>query len=203
MCVCLCVSTESYIPCNSDGSAQTVKASRSSSTTSLDRSSSSEGCEGDGARMGSQVSIEAAAVGEGGTGEVPAGSKGRKGPARRGGSIRKQWTADEEERFLMALGRFAPRSAISTGRTGGGGNQGGAVRLGPGVAEMISMVVGTRSVVQVRSHAQKHFIRLEREALRKRSSAPTSNSSALSSPARPASSGGSLSGPVAAPACQK
>ena len=103
----------------------------------------------------------------------------------------------------MALGRFAPRSTVSTVRTEWEKNQGGQVRLGPGVAEMISMVVGTRSVVQVRSHAQKHFIRLEREALRKRSSAATSASLALSSTPRPDSSGGSLSGPVAAPACQK
>lgn len=67
----------------------------------------------------------------------------------------------------MALDRFAPRNDGSAVRMGKQ-QQGGAVRLGPGVAEMISMVVGTRSVVQVRSHAQKHFIRMEREAARRR-----------------------------------
>ena len=35
-----------------------------------------------------------------------------------------------------------------------------------GVAEIISMIVGTRTVAQVRSHAQKHYIRKGREASR-------------------------------------
>eukprot|EP00287_Rhodomonas_sp_CCMP768_P015789 CAMPEP_0196757520 /NCGR_PEP_ID=MMETSP1091-20130531/103699_1 /TAXON_ID=302021 /ORGANISM="Rhodomonas sp., Strain CCMP768" /LENGTH=448 /DNA_ID=CAMNT_0042106299 /DNA_START=15 /DNA_END=1363 /DNA_ORIENTATION=- len=42
-----------------------------------------------------------------------------------------------------------------------------SVGLGPGTAELIAMMVGTRSAIQVRSHAQKHFKKqrkLEEEA---------------------------------------
>eukprot|EP00961_Rhodomonas_salina_P187671 2532818-Rhodomonas_salina.1 len=55
------------------------------------------------------------------------------------------WTSDEHERFLAALQRF------------NGGDQEG---LGAGVAELVSMALGTRTVSQVRSHAQKYFLRL-------------------------------------------
>lgn len=75
---------------------------------------------------------------------------------------RKPWATDEEERFLKALKHFGPEEIEKhpvTGRV--------SVRLGPGVAEMISMVVRSRSVAQVRSHVQKHYIRLEREASRR------------------------------------
>ena len=75
---------------------------------------------------------------------------------------RRHWTPEEEERFLTALDRFGPKEAESS--TGYGRV---SVRLGPGVAEMISIVVGTRSVAQVRSHVQKHYIRKEREAARR------------------------------------
>jgi hypothetical protein len=74
---------------------------------------------------------------------------------------RRHWTAVEEECFLQALHRFGPKEVDFdpiTGRI--------SVRLGPGVAEMISMAVGTRTVTQIRSHVQKHYIRLEREASR-------------------------------------
>ena len=75
---------------------------------------------------------------------------------------RKPWATDEEERFLKALKHFGPEEIEKhpvTGRV--------SVRLGPGVAEMISMVVRSRSVAQVRSHVQKHYIRLDREASRR------------------------------------
>jgi hypothetical protein len=75
---------------------------------------------------------------------------------------RKHWTQEEEERFLKALLRFGPKEAQNDAVTGRL-----SVRLGSGVAEMISMVVGTRSVAQVRSHVQKHYIRKEREASRR------------------------------------
>jgi hypothetical protein len=76
-------------------------------------------------------------------------------------SSRKRWTPEEEGRFLKALERFGPKEVGTdpcTGRI--------SVCLGPGVAELISMVVGTRSVTQARSHAQKHFIRKMRETAR-------------------------------------
>ena len=75
---------------------------------------------------------------------------------------RKPWATDEEERFRRALKHFGPQEIEKhpvTGRL--------SVRLGPGVAEMISMVVRSRSVAQVRSHVQKYYIRLEREASRR------------------------------------
>lgn len=81
--------------------------------------------------------------------------------ARKPRLTRKPWATDEEERFMRALKHFEPGIEKNpvTGRV--------SVRLGPGVAEMISMVVRSRSVAQVRSHVQKHYIRLEREASRR------------------------------------
>jgi hypothetical protein len=35
--------------------------------------------------------------------------------------------------------------------------------LGPGVAEMIATMIGTRNAAQVRSHAQKYFTRQRRD----------------------------------------
>ena len=81
--------------------------------------------------------------------------------ARGKAASRKRWTPEEEGRFLKALERFGPKEVEtdpSSGRI--------SVRLGPGVSELISMVVGTRSVTQTRSHVQKHFIRKMREAAR-------------------------------------
>ena len=74
--------------------------------------------------------------------------------------VRRQWSAEEEGKFIDALAKLGPKGSTEptidarTGRV--------TVHLGPGVAEMISIVLGTRSVTQVRSHAQKHFIRLHR-----------------------------------------
>ena len=60
-----------------------------------------------------------------------------------------QWSAEEHKRFLDGLNRFGPKDL--------GNPEPGArisVGLGPGVAEVIAVVVGTRTVSQVRSHAQ-------------------------------------------------
>lgn len=77
-------------------------------------------------------------------------------------SSRRHWTLNEEERFLRALQTFGPKDPTIchavTGRV--------SVCLGFGVAELISIVVGTRSVAQVRSHAQKHYARIAREMSR-------------------------------------
>lgn len=54
---------------------------------------------------------------------------------------RERWSEDEHEKFLEAIDRF-----------------------GRNWKEIVSFV-GTRSVSQVRSHAQKHFIRLEKKGL--------------------------------------
>jgi hypothetical protein len=76
--------------------------------------------------------------------------------------LRKHWTPEEEALFLKALAAFAKEiemtSNLATGRV--------SVHLDPGVAEMISMIVQTRSIAQVRSHVQKHYVRKAREAAR-------------------------------------
>mmetsp|Transcript_44943 Transcript_44943/g.70452 ORF Transcript_44943/g.70452 Transcript_44943/m.70452 type:complete len:370 (-) Transcript_44943:170-1279(-) len=67
------------------------------------------------------------------------------------------WTRQEHERFLEGLAKYHTEQ---TGAGGAGPN--GAripVGLGQGVAELIAAHVGTRTVAQVRSHAQKHFIK--------------------------------------------
>ncbi|EKX35731.1 hypothetical protein GUITHDRAFT_155405 [Guillardia theta CCMP2712] len=55
------------------------------------------------------------------------------------------WSEDEHNAFLDALAKFGPKKPNS------------GVKLGPGVAELIALAVKTRSVSQVRSHAQKYF----------------------------------------------
>uniref|UniRef100_A0A6T7TQR1 Uncharacterized protein n=1 Tax=Hanusia phi TaxID=3032 RepID=A0A6T7TQR1_9CRYP len=64
-----------------------------------------------------------------------------------------QWTDEEHNKFLVALEKFCPEAcrARERGKV--------FVGLGAGVAKKISQAVGTRSVLQVRSHAQKHFLR--------------------------------------------
>ena len=87
--------------------------------------------------------------------------------------VRKQWTPEEEALFLKALAAFAveieTKSDPATGRV--------SVRLGQGVSEMISMIVSSRSVSQVRSHTQKHYIRKAREAARVSAAAATTSES--------------------------
>eukprot|EP00277_Geminigera_cryophila_P046757 CAMPEP_0173066238 /NCGR_PEP_ID=MMETSP1102-20130122/6084_1 /TAXON_ID=49646 /ORGANISM="Geminigera sp., Strain Caron Lab Isolate" /LENGTH=247 /DNA_ID=CAMNT_0013933641 /DNA_START=30 /DNA_END=770 /DNA_ORIENTATION=+ len=74
---------------------------------------------------------------------------------------RKLWTADEEARFTKALDKLAPveesviASDITSGRI--------SVRLPSGVAELLAVIVGTRTTIQVRSHVQRYYLRKIRE----------------------------------------
>ncbi|EKX37650.1 hypothetical protein GUITHDRAFT_116128 [Guillardia theta CCMP2712] len=69
---------------------------------------------------------------------------------------RRPWSRDEHERFVEAVRTFSSIDArTSNGRV--------YVGLGHGVAELIAETVGTRTVAQVRSHAQKFFLRQLRE----------------------------------------
>lgn len=70
---------------------------------------------------------------------------------------RRPWSAEEHERFVESLQRFGQTNKLAAG----GKIQ---VGLGPGVAEIIAVVVGTRTVSQVRSHAQKYFLGLSKAA---------------------------------------
>jgi len=154
-----------------DGAARSASSSSADTAVTSERTPAKEGtekCYCDDNTLWRACSIDGEKIQHvaKGSGRVPADDAASSGHARRRGLMRKQWTTDEEERFLVALDRFAPRDAGIAGP--GSGSQRGSVRLGPGVAEMIAMVVGTRSAVQVRSHAQKHFIRKEREASRQR-----------------------------------
>lgn len=91
-------------------------------------------------------------------GALPAGgARGENRTRAKQAPKRRPWSADEHARFVESLKRFGSRErAESGGRV--------TVGLGPGVAEIIAVVVGTRTVSQVRSHAQKYFLQLSRLA---------------------------------------
>lgn len=67
---------------------------------------------------------------------------GRRGkvPSRRKNKKAVYWTAEDHERFLAGLEQFG---------LGGG--------LGPGGAELMSVYMGNRSALQIKSHMQKHL----------------------------------------------
>lgn len=68
------------------------------------------------------------------------------------------WTDDEHERFVYALDKFRTEKTEAVGPNGER-----SVGLGPGIAEVIATMVGTRNAAQVRSHAQKYFKKQRKE----------------------------------------
>lgn len=66
-----------------------------------------------------------------------------------------QWTQEEHKRFVEALARYqqlGSRRDPVTGKV--------SVGLGAGVAKQVAAFVGTRTPLQVRTHAQKYFMKL-------------------------------------------
>jgi len=74
---------------------------------------------------------------------------------------RSPWTVDEETRFAKALDKLSPleESVIASNIPGGRIS----VRLPHGVTELLALIVGTRTTIQVRSHVQKYYLRKLRE----------------------------------------
>mmetsp|Transcript_12298 Transcript_12298/g.25297 ORF Transcript_12298/g.25297 Transcript_12298/m.25297 type:complete len:212 (+) Transcript_12298:53-688(+) len=75
------------------------------------------------------------------------------------------WTEEEHSKFLEGLEKFRTADTQAVKENGEL-----SVGLGPGIAEVISVFIGTRSVTQVRSHAQKYFQRQRREQAKAASS---------------------------------
>jgi hypothetical protein len=74
------------------------------------------------------------------------------------GKARTPWTKAEHEVFLAALERFRTNQTEKVKRNGLQ-----TMGLGPGVADLIALVMKTRDAASVRSHAQKYFQRLRRQ----------------------------------------
>mmetsp|Transcript_52718 Transcript_52718/g.107543 ORF Transcript_52718/g.107543 Transcript_52718/m.107543 type:complete len:213 (-) Transcript_52718:42-680(-) len=68
------------------------------------------------------------------------------------------WTQEEHELFVKGLERFRTEETEAIGPDGKK-----TVGLGPGIAELLASMVGTRNPAQVRSHAQKYFLRVRKE----------------------------------------
>eukprot|EP00286_Rhodomonas_abbreviata_P011857 CAMPEP_0181323014 /NCGR_PEP_ID=MMETSP1101-20121128/19545_1 /TAXON_ID=46948 /ORGANISM="Rhodomonas abbreviata, Strain Caron Lab Isolate" /LENGTH=171 /DNA_ID=CAMNT_0023430985 /DNA_START=42 /DNA_END=560 /DNA_ORIENTATION=+ len=79
-------------------------------------------------------------------------------PSPRGVKRSQPWTTEEQTTFLRGLAQHCPEGTKLVGRHGSQ-----SVGLGPGIAQIISNMIGTRSAAQVRSHAQKHFQRIRRQ----------------------------------------
>ncbi|EKX34031.1 hypothetical protein GUITHDRAFT_119771 [Guillardia theta CCMP2712] len=73
-------------------------------------------------------------------------------------SAKNRWTKEEHAKFLEGLNQFSPCHSVPFHMDGTL-----KVGLGSGVAEQIAKIVGTRSAIQVRSHAQKYFVKLYRK----------------------------------------
>eukprot|EP00961_Rhodomonas_salina_P219992 2973938-Rhodomonas_salina.1 len=89
--------------------------------------------------------------------EADNGSKPRRKYTTCRRSVR-AWTEEEHTKFLEGLEKFRTEDTQAMKDNGEL-----SVGLGPGIAEIISVFIGTRSVTQVRSHAQKYFQRMKRE----------------------------------------
>eukprot|EP00960_Hanusia_phi_P010370 303672-Hanusia_phi.AAC.1 len=113
-----------------------------------------------GAPSGSIHSSPAVAAWQAPTKECEPGSK-TEGNGCRKPAKSNHWTEDEHERFLRGLELFGASKSVSF-------NDDGTlfVGLGAGVAEKISKIVGTRSPCQVRTHAQKYFLKMTRNMKR-------------------------------------
>eukprot|EP00961_Rhodomonas_salina_P242167 3271621-Rhodomonas_salina.1 len=68
------------------------------------------------------------------------------------------WTPQEHERFVVALTMLRTEKTEAVRKDGER-----SVGLGPGIAETIASMVGSRNAAQVRSHAQKYFLRKRKE----------------------------------------
>eukprot|EP00286_Rhodomonas_abbreviata_P002154 CAMPEP_0181345012 /NCGR_PEP_ID=MMETSP1101-20121128/32511_1 /TAXON_ID=46948 /ORGANISM="Rhodomonas abbreviata, Strain Caron Lab Isolate" /LENGTH=216 /DNA_ID=CAMNT_0023456917 /DNA_START=54 /DNA_END=704 /DNA_ORIENTATION=+ len=90
------------------------------------------------------------------------------------------WSNEEHENFLAGLEQHNIDMDKAVGRNGEL-----SVGLGLGVAETVAAMIGSRSAAQVRSHAQKYFLRMRRRQEFQAKSSNASSSSASSSAGSP------------------